>query len=121
MNEQPKQVRLLTIGALARATGVPAETLRTWERRYGFPSAERTSTGHRRYSLSALDRLRLVLAVIQRGHRPSVALVATEAELQLLLGQAPTFQPSVSNDLGNPRDSDRALACIRDFDGQGLE
>jgi len=32
----PDQRGLLTIGALSAATGVPVETLRTWERRYGF-------------------------------------------------------------------------------------
>jgi len=31
----------LTIGALSRATGIPVETLRTWESRYGFPEPER--------------------------------------------------------------------------------
>lgn len=112
------EAQLLSIGALARAVGTPVETLRTWERRYGFPRAERTSTGHRRYSLSALDRLRLVLVAIQRGHRPSVALVATESELAQLLGEAPTSQPRIKNESPG---SDRALECIRDFDGQGLD
>ena len=28
---------MLSIGALARATAIPVETLRTWERRYGYP------------------------------------------------------------------------------------
>ena len=60
MNEPSKPGRRLSIGALARATGVPAETLRTWERRYGFPEPERTSTGHRRYTLETLERVRMV-------------------------------------------------------------
>src|SRR5687768_4224959 len=55
---------LLSIGALSRATGVPADTLRTWERRYGFPAAERTESGHRRYSLLTLERLRLMVRAL---------------------------------------------------------
>ena len=52
---------LMSIGAIARATGVPTNTLRTWERRYGFPASQRIASGHRRYSLNTLSRLRLVI------------------------------------------------------------
>jgi hypothetical protein len=40
----------ISIGALSRATGIPVETLRTWEARYGFPIPERKRSGHRVYS-----------------------------------------------------------------------
>lgn len=40
----------LTIGELARATGVRTGTLRMWETRYGFPTATRTTSGQRRYA-----------------------------------------------------------------------
>jgi len=76
---------LLSIGALSRATGVPADTLRTWERRYGFPAAERTESGHRRYSLLTLERLRLVVRALERGHRPGNVLTATSEQLASLL------------------------------------
>jgi MerR family transcriptional regulator, light-induced transcriptional regulator len=39
----------LPIGELARRTGVPAATLRSWEDRYGFPRPQRLASGHRRY------------------------------------------------------------------------
>jgi len=39
----------LSIGELARQTGVPVATLRSWEDRYGFPSPQRLAGGHRRY------------------------------------------------------------------------
>ena len=35
---------MLSIGAVAKATGIRVETLRTWERRYGFPRPERTGS-----------------------------------------------------------------------------
>jgi methanogenic corrinoid protein MtbC1 len=120
MNERPKQVRLLSIGALARATGVPPETLRTWERRYGFPPAERTITGHRRYTVATLERLRLVRAVVRLGHRASVALNASEPELQALLTQG-EHAASGSDD---PSESDvlaHWIELIRRFDGRGLD
>src|SRR6476661_3974138 len=36
--------------AVVRRTGVPADTFRAWERRYGVPSPQRTAGGHRLYS-----------------------------------------------------------------------
>lgn len=81
----PTPPNLLSIGALSRATGVPADTLRTWERRYGFPAPERTESGHRRYSLPTLERLRLVVRALERGHRPGAVLTAAPEHLLSLL------------------------------------
>src|SRR3954467_442774 len=36
--------------AVARETGVPADTFRAWERRYGIPRPQRTPGGHPLYS-----------------------------------------------------------------------
>jgi MerR family transcriptional regulator, light-induced transcriptional regulator len=123
MNERPKQVRLLTIGALARATGVPAETLRTWERRYGFPSAERTSTGHRRYTVATLERLRLVRAAVRMGHRASVALSADDSELHALLSDAEyvTEAPVLRERATDAAAVTRWIELIRRFDGRTFE
>src|SRR5204862_6906097 len=40
----------LNIAALARRTGVPADTIRKWEQRYGVLQPERTTGGQQRYS-----------------------------------------------------------------------
>jgi methylmalonyl-CoA mutase cobalamin-binding subunit len=80
----------LTIGAVERATGIPSSTLRTWERRYGFPVAERTSGGHRLYSARSVDRLRLIQGALDRGMRPSQVVPADPERLrQLLVEDAP--------------------------------
>ena len=52
----------LTIGDLARATGLTAEVLRMWEARHGFPPATRLANGHRRYRDSDVALVRQVLA-----------------------------------------------------------
>ncbi len=41
---------LYSVAAIARHTGVPAVTLRAWERRYGFPRPSRASGGRRLYT-----------------------------------------------------------------------
>lgn len=54
----------LAIGDLARRTGVPTTTLRSWESRYGFPRAVRPADGgHRRYAESEVQA---VLDVLER-------------------------------------------------------
>jgi MerR family transcriptional regulator, light-induced transcriptional regulator len=42
--------------------GVSPNTLRSWERRYGFPRPQRTAGGHRHYALAEIESLRLTLA-----------------------------------------------------------
>lgn len=64
----------LGIRAVAQTTGIPAETLRTWERRYGFPRPERTPGRHRLYSMRTVERLKLVAEAVARGWRPSDAI-----------------------------------------------
>jgi DNA-binding transcriptional MerR regulator len=41
---------------------VSPNTLRSWERRYGFPRPLRTAGGHRQYGLAEIEALRLALA-----------------------------------------------------------
>jgi DNA-binding transcriptional MerR regulator/methylmalonyl-CoA mutase cobalamin-binding subunit len=118
---EPNQ--LMSIGALARATGVPADTLRTWERRYGFPLPERTDTGHRRYSLRTLERLRLVTRALELGHRPSTVLAADEATLHewLAVGEAP--KPA-AEPVSLPTADDRVARWIEHverYEGRALE
>jgi MerR family transcriptional regulator, light-induced transcriptional regulator len=48
--------------AAAVMLGISPNTLRSWERRYGFPKPHRSAGGHRQYSLAEIDALRLTLA-----------------------------------------------------------
>lgn len=75
----------LSIGALSRATGIPVETLRTWEARYGFPTPERKPSGHRVYSLASVPRLRRIAEALSRGHRAGEVVAATDESVAALL------------------------------------
>ena len=72
----------VSIGALSRATGIPVETLRTWESRYGFPVPERRPSGHRLYPLAIVPRLRR----IAEAYLPRIAGRAAEARWRRLAG-----------------------------------
>jgi DNA-binding transcriptional MerR regulator/methanogenic corrinoid protein MtbC1 len=64
-----EQIDGLSIGALARATGINIHSLRMWERRYGAPASFRRPSGHRRYPYSEVARLRAVARALELGHR----------------------------------------------------
>ena len=47
--------------AAAELLGVSPNTLRSWERRFGYPKPRRTQGGHRQYDLAELEALRRAL------------------------------------------------------------
>src|SRR5476649_1324465 len=62
------------IGAIAHEIGLTKDTLRVWERRYGFPQPLRSSGGERLYPQEQVTKLRLVKRLLDAGHRPSKVL-----------------------------------------------
>src|SRR3989442_7616700 len=60
--------------AAAELLGVSPNTLRSWERRFGYPSPRRTAGGHRQYQLGELEGLRRALP--QTHHISSAVQVA---------------------------------------------
>jgi len=89
----------LSIGALSRATGIPVETLRTWENRYGYPVPERKPSGHRVYALASVPRLRRIAEALSRGHRAGEVVRASDGDLEALLGATPTATPEPATPL----------------------
>lgn len=107
---------VIGIGALERLSGIPAATLRTWERRYGFPTAARSEGGHRAYDVATLERLKLVAAALSAGHRAAAVVPADVEALRQLLGRQPVVDlaPTVE------RTTDLA-ELVRRGDAEGLE
>ena len=71
----------LSIAALAHETGIPKDTLRMWERRYGFPQPVRNARGERRYPVQQVARLRQVRRLLDQGLRPGQVLTLDQAAL----------------------------------------
>ena len=55
-------------GAAARLSGVPVETLRVWERRYGVTNPVRSDQGQRQYSFEDVRRLGLIKQLVDAGN-----------------------------------------------------
>jgi DNA-binding transcriptional MerR regulator len=66
----------------SRLTGLSAELLRAWERRHGVVEPRRTTGGTRRYSAADLERLRLLKAAVEAGHRIGEIAQLDAAELK---------------------------------------
>lgn len=79
---------LVGIGAVERDTGISKDTLRMWEKRYGFPKPIRDCFGERAYAREAVDRLRTIKRLIEAGHRPGKIVGQGAQELDALRGAA---------------------------------
>ena len=84
----------LRIGELARRTGVAAELLRAWERRYGLLAPTRTSGGYRLYSTDDVRRVGRMRELLASG------LSAAEAARATLLSPAAAAAPAATADAG---------------------
>jgi DNA-binding transcriptional MerR regulator/methylmalonyl-CoA mutase cobalamin-binding subunit len=73
-----------TIAAVERDTRISKDTLRIWERRYGFPLPSRDSNGERLYTQDQIERLRHVKRLMDAGHRPGRIVALELAELRRL-------------------------------------
>jgi DNA-binding transcriptional MerR regulator/methylmalonyl-CoA mutase cobalamin-binding subunit len=85
MNARTSQSPIaLSIASVERDTGLSKDTLRVWERRYGFPSPMRDALGERVYPLEQVDKLRTLKRLLDLGHRPGRIVGQSIDELQRL-------------------------------------
>jgi MerR family transcriptional regulator, light-induced transcriptional regulator len=65
---QPGSGQAVPIATVSKLLDIPVPTIRSWERRYGFPTPSRTHGRHRRYTAREIDQLRDLRDLITRGH-----------------------------------------------------
>jgi len=90
MSDQDMAHWRLSIGAVERDTGLSKDTLRVWEKRYGFPQPERDRFGERVYPREQVEKLRLLKRLIDRGHRPGKLVARSVSELLQVGANAPS-------------------------------
>jgi DNA-binding transcriptional MerR regulator/methylmalonyl-CoA mutase cobalamin-binding subunit len=84
-----------TIRVVAARTGLAMETLRSWERRYGFPTPGRRPGSNRRlYSAADVERLLSIRRALDRGYRVGDVIDKTMPELEALAAGPPTVEPA---------------------------
>ena len=79
----------LSIAAVERDTGIGKDTLRVWERRYGFPMPGRDANDERIYPMAQVEKLRVIKRLMDQGHRPGrIVSQSIEALQHLSRGEA---------------------------------
>lgn len=81
------------IGAVSRLTGVPADTLRVWERRYSVVTPYRAESGTRLYGPEDVGRLTLIKRLVDRGDAISSVANLTLAQLRDRVSGADLSEP----------------------------
>lgn len=100
--------------AVAQETGVPADTFRAWERRYGVPRPQRTEGGHRLYSERDIATIRWLRDRTAEGLTISqaIALMTDGSDTNLAwLSTAVDTEPHTWDRLNS-----RLYAALADFD-----
>jgi methanogenic corrinoid protein MtbC1 len=118
VQDKMNNLTMMAIGAVERDTGLGKDTLRVWERRYGFPQPLRDANGERLYSSAQVERLRLIKRLMDQGHRPGRLFSASEEDLLSLAGACQSAEPAgMTDDQGI---AGQILALIKAHDAQEL-
>ncbi|RYF43110.1 MAG: cobalamin B12-binding domain-containing protein [Comamonadaceae bacterium] len=86
------------IAAVERDTGLSKDTLRAWERRYGFPKPLRGAQAERSYPPEQVHKLHLLKRLLDAGHRPG-RIVPLELEALQRLAAGASVEPEGENEV----------------------
>ncbi len=103
----------LPIAAVERDTGLSKDTLRVWERRYGFPQPVRDAFDERVYPVEQVERLRLIARLLSSGQRPGRVVPLPLPELLQL---AQDHAQGTDTDLKPSPAHQQLLALLREHD-----
>jgi MerR family transcriptional regulator, light-induced transcriptional regulator len=106
----------LPIASVERETGLSKDTLRMWERRYGFPTPERDANGERLYAPLQVRRLSQIKRLMDRGHRPGKLLTLDETAL---LALDETRSPALATP--DAQQLDAWLHLVKTHDSEALQ
>jgi DNA-binding transcriptional MerR regulator len=98
----------VSIRVASNRTGLSPDTLRVWERRYGFPRPDRREDGVRVYSEDDIVRLELVARAIEGGWRPNEVVALPLNELRRITSSTssrPTTTTMTTTTTNDARDA----------------
>ena len=113
--DSSESASLMSIAAVERDCGLPKETLRVWERRYGFPNPLRDRHDERLYPADQVVTLRLLRRLVEAGHRPGKVVGRSDESLLALLGQVGVQTRQVDG-----YEAQQVLERLEAFDAIGL-
>jgi methylmalonyl-CoA mutase cobalamin-binding subunit len=126
-------VILHPIQVVTRRTGISADVLRMWEKRYAVVTPVRSTNGRRLYSDDDIDRLRLLVQATRTGRAIGQVAALPSGALVALLDEGAPQAPRRAGSRSAEDDTtavaasaagdflDAAIAAIGDFDGVALD
>ena len=117
MNDRSSQAQVtLSISAVERDTGLSKDTLRVWERRYGFPAPDRDTFGERVYPIEQVDKLRVVRRLMDAGYRPGKIIGLSVEDLQALAAESIGSPRSFAEAAAEQEDLQRFIDIVKSHD-----
>ena len=110
---------LYPMRVVSRLSGLAADTIRVWERRYAAVSPERTGGNKRRYSGSQVRRLVLLRRATELGHSIGQVASLQDEDLRRIIGE--TTQEVTRHKSIYDAVIEDYLAAVFRFDVQGAE
>lgn len=111
----------LSIAAVERDTGIGKDTLRVWERRYGFPVPGRDANDERIYPMAQVEKLRVIKRLMDQGHRPGRIVAQSIEALQHLSRGEASLQPAYAAEAGQVREDLTAyISMLQTQDHEGI-
>ena len=104
----------LPIAAVERETGLAKDTLRVWEKRYGFPQPLRDACGDRLYPAAQVQQLQLIRRLMDAGLRPGKVVGLDGQALEQLLVQHGGAAPVLSKTKHPAPEHSSDLAALLD-------
>jgi len=102
-----------SIRVASKLTGISSDTLRMWERRYGFPKPVRNGAQVRVYTDADIERLVLIARALKAGFRSGEVIHRVAEELRTLLASSTRAEnekerrtPTIESLLGRLIDDD---------------
>ncbi len=106
------------IQVAAELSGVPAATLRAWERRYGVPVPRRTASAYRLYDAEDVEQIRRMRLLVEEGVSPAEAARVVRGTPPLPQDLAPADASNVDGvDLARAR----LLSAAQRFDAATID
>lgn len=116
------------IRVVSRRTGLNADTIRAWERRYSAVTPGRSDGGRRLYSDAEIERLLLLRRATDAGRRISDVAELSDAALRELVTSDQEAERRARHLLAAPQPAespaapvDAAMEAVARLDGRGLE
>jgi len=107
-----------SIRVASKLTGISSDTLRMWERRYGFPKPVRNEAQVRVYTDTDIERLVLIARALKSGFRSGEVIHRSAEDLRALL--ASSTRSENEQERRTPT-IDSLLARLLDDDPEGLQ